>query len=83
MEGGPTLIFLLLLGVIIYFLPLFVALGGKHRNAVAIFLLNLFLGWSLIGWLAALVWAVAGAENKAAGMPTRAAPGRAPTVPRR
>ena len=83
MEGGITLIFLLLLGFIIYFLPWFVALSGKHRNAVAIFLLNLFLGWSLIGWLAALVWAIAGAENKAAGTPRRAAPGRAPSVPRR
>ena len=83
MEGGTTIIFLLLLGFIVYFLPWFIALGGKHRNVVVIFLLNLFLGWSLIGWLAALVWAVAGAENKAAGSSRRAAPRRAPSVPRR
>jgi len=48
---------LLAIAVIIYFVPLFVASIRNHPNAVAISLLNLFLGWTLIGWVGALVWA--------------------------
>jgi len=40
----------------LYFLPTMV--GWKKRNAGAIFVLNLFLGWTFIGWVAALVWAL-------------------------
>jgi hypothetical protein len=41
---------------IFYFLPWFVALGRGHNNTVAIFVLNLFLGWTFLGWVIALVW---------------------------
>lgn len=42
---------------LLYLLPTIVALGGKKGNTLAIFILNFFLGWSLIGWVIALVWA--------------------------
>lgn len=29
----------------------------KHNNSGAIFVLNLFLGWSCLGWIIAIVWA--------------------------
>jgi hypothetical protein len=48
-----TLIFLLLL----YFLPAII--GRDKHDAAAIFLLNLFLGWTVIGWVIALLWACA------------------------
>jgi hypothetical protein len=42
--------------VAIYFIP---ALIGKAKaNARAILVLNLFLGWTLVGWVVAFVWAV-------------------------
>ncbi|HKC71518.1 MAG TPA: superinfection immunity protein [Terriglobales bacterium] len=44
-------------GFVIYFLPTIVALVRHKRNVVSILLLNLFLGWTLIGWIVALVWA--------------------------
>jgi hypothetical protein len=44
-------------GFIFYFLPSIVALARSKRNTLSIFLLNLFLGWTLIGWVVALVWA--------------------------
>ena len=44
-------------GFLIYFLPTIVALVRHKRNTLSIFLLNLFLGWTLIGWIVALVWA--------------------------
>ena len=39
-----------------YFLPALV--GAKRPDRMAIFVLNLFLGWTLVGWVVALTWAV-------------------------
>lgn len=56
-EGSGTLaIIVFFLGVAIYFLPSFNASSRKHPNSSSIFLLNLFLGWTMIGWVVALVW---------------------------
>ncbi|XBQ15827.1 MAG: superinfection immunity protein [Oceanicaulis sp.] len=50
-----------------YFLPAFIAALRAHPDHLAIFFLNLFLGWTLIGWVVSLVWAVTGiAHRKAA-----------------
>lgn len=51
-------LFTLAIILVVYFLPIIVALGREKRNSPAIFLLNLFLGWTGIGWVVALVWAV-------------------------
>jgi len=42
----------------IYFVPTIVAYSNNHRNVLAIFVLNLFLGYTLVGWVFALIWAV-------------------------
>ncbi|HKF04965.1 MAG TPA: superinfection immunity protein [Candidatus Sulfotelmatobacter sp.] len=44
-------------GFVMYFLPSIIALARSKRDLLAIFLLNLFLGWSIIGWVVALIWA--------------------------
>ena len=44
--------------VALYFIPTIVAAARHKRNTLAIFLLNLFLGWSGIAWVIALIWAV-------------------------
>jgi len=45
----------LLIGALcIYFIP--TALAWRKRNVWAIFALNLLLGWTVIGWIIALVW---------------------------
>jgi hypothetical protein len=54
------LIICLVLGVIFYFLPAFIASSKKHPNAMAIAVLDLFLGWTFLGWVIALVWAFTG-----------------------
>ena len=41
-----------------YFLPSIVAFARNKRDTAAIVLLNFFLGWTMIGWVVALVWAV-------------------------
>lgn len=43
--------------MIFYFVPFLIANYIHHRNQVSIFVLNAFLGWTYIGWVAALIWA--------------------------
>jgi len=47
----------LVLILVCYFVPAIVATLRKHRNRMAITVLNVFAGWTFIGWIAALVWA--------------------------
>jgi hypothetical protein len=49
---------MLFVGVVLYFLPTFVAGSRGHQNTVPIFVLNLFLGFTGAGWIIALVWAL-------------------------
>ncbi len=42
----------------IYLLPWIVAWRRGNHNSAAIFVLNLLLGWTFLGWLIALVWAM-------------------------
>ncbi|MFH1128777.1 MAG: superinfection immunity protein [Candidatus Omnitrophota bacterium] len=55
-----TILELLLVVLIfaIYFLPTLIAFLRRHKNSLAIFLLNLFLGWTVLGWVVSLVWSV-------------------------
>jgi hypothetical protein len=41
--------------IVIYMLPAIIAHGRRHRQRLAIFFLTLLAGWTLIGWLAAIV----------------------------
>jgi hypothetical protein len=45
------------IGVLVfYFIPAITA-AIRQRQPVAIFILNLFLGWTVLGWIIALIWA--------------------------
>jgi hypothetical protein len=57
-----SILILITLGII-YFLPTVVAGIRSHRQIWAIFALNLLLGWSFIGWAAAMVWALIRSGN--------------------
>ena len=41
-----------------YFLPTLIAFLRNHKNKLAVFLLNLLLGWTVLGWVVSLVWSV-------------------------
>lgn len=47
----------LLIQLLLYFLPFFIALLKKHKSSDTIFVLNLLLGWTGIGWIVLLIWA--------------------------
>jgi hypothetical protein len=56
--------------IALYFAPTLVALSRRHVNQQAIGILNLFAGWTIVGWVGALVWA-----NTANVRPMSAGPG--------
>jgi hypothetical protein len=41
---------------LVYFLPAIVAFKRKHRSKGGIMVLNFLLGWTVLGWIGALVW---------------------------
>jgi hypothetical protein len=43
--------------IALYFFPSIEAGIKAHRSKMSIFLVNLFLGWTLVGWVVALAWA--------------------------
>jgi len=51
--------------VAVYFLPTIVASRRRHHQGPAILVLNLFLGWTFIGWVVALVWAATEVRERA------------------
>lgn len=56
-------ILIILIFIPSYFIPTFVAFSRKKANTGAIFALNLFLGWALVGWVGALIWALSNEKS--------------------
>ena len=57
MQGDQVLAALFFLFVLfVYSLPFITASARYHRNTGPILLTNLFFGWSILGWLVALIW---------------------------
>ena len=53
-----TFVVLLIISIAIYFLPTMLSSNVKdNKISNGIFTLNLLFGWTIIGWIWALVWA--------------------------
>lgn len=57
MEAAPLVILFTVAGIILYIFPTIMASSHNHRQLVAVFFLNVLFGWTLVGWVLALVWA--------------------------
>ena len=55
MLGGTVIMLVLMF---LYLLPTLIAAARYTQNRIAIFNLNLLLGWTLIGWVVALFWSL-------------------------
>jgi len=59
---GPWEIALILILILpslaVYFVPTIVAIVRHARNVLGIVLLNIFSGWTFVGWIIALVWSI-------------------------
>ena len=53
-------LFLIFIFIIIYFIPAIIANNRKHLSSGAILVFNIFLGWTFLGWVLALVWSLTG-----------------------
>lgn len=49
-----------ILALALYFLPTIIAAARQHPNQWPILFVNLLLGWTILGWLGAALWAISG-----------------------
>ena len=56
--GGLLLVALL---IWLYLLPWWVAKGRRHPSVYSIAVVNVFLGWTFIGWVGCLAWSLSAA----------------------
>lgn len=68
---------LVIIIIALYFVPSLVAVLRRAKGTSGVVVLNLFLGWTFIGWVVALAWAAAAAPE--VPIPST----RVPTLPRR
>jgi len=57
---GVEAVILLALGGIVYFIPSIIAAQRGHLAASGVLFVNLFLGWTVVGWWVCLIWAYTG-----------------------
>ncbi|MDW7709481.1 MAG: superinfection immunity protein [Deferrisomatales bacterium] len=50
----PVKLVLVLLAVVLYFLPSYLAMERQHHLRRLICAINILLGWTLVGWVVAL-----------------------------
>lgn len=53
----------LIVSLIVYFFPFLLSIITRNRTA-AVFVMNLFLGWTFIGWILALIWSISPNRNQ-------------------
>ena len=58
MHGNLPLGFTILLLIVFYFVPAVIAKQRDANNFGVIFGINLLFGWTVLGWIAALIWAI-------------------------
>ena len=65
-EVSPNFVNLIMVGMWLfaYFIPALNAWSRNHHNTGAIFVLNLMLGWTVLGWVAALVWSATAVKKE-------------------
>jgi Superinfection immunity protein len=65
---------LVLLAAILYFIPTGIANQRRVKNRGSIIFINIVFGWTVLGWIAALLWAIMEAPEE----PVTTAPVPAP-----
>ena len=62
MWDSPMHLLIVLLVMLVlcvpYFIPTFIAFYRKKANRAAILAMNVLLGWTFVGWVIALIWAL-------------------------
>lgn len=56
-SAGSEIYYAVVIVLFFYFLPTIIGAIRKVPNAASVFVINFFLGWTFIGWVAALAMA--------------------------
>lgn len=59
-----TILLILAISLLLYFLPSIIAIKVKHPNKLLIFVINLLTGWSVIGWIICLILVMVNGKDK-------------------
>jgi hypothetical protein len=57
---STTNVIMLMLILILYLLPTLIAFGREHPRRGEIAVVNIVVGWTLIGWIIVFLWAALG-----------------------
>ncbi len=55
--------------LVIYVLPVFIAMRRHHHQLGPIAVINIFLGWTFLGWVVALAWSLSAVPGSTAPAP--------------
>lgn len=55
---GIAFIFVFAVLVSLWLLPTIIAYARNHPRKVLVLLVDVFLGWTVVGWVVALVWSM-------------------------
>lgn len=55
--GAAAALVVVIVGIGLYFLPTIIAVTRKVTNQGSVLVINLFLGWTFVGWVVALAMA--------------------------
>jgi hypothetical protein len=76
--GIIVLVLIVTCSLVAYFVPTLIALRRQHPHVMIIALLNFFLGWTMLGWFAGLVWSATRIPPGAGGSGSSHAAGQGP-----
>lgn len=62
-DPGPSTYITAAVLLIIYLLPTINAYSKRHRSRALIAVVNIFFGWTILGWLVALAWSAGSARD--------------------
>jgi heme/copper-type cytochrome/quinol oxidase subunit 2 len=60
----PVLIAFLVISALVYIIPALIALLKRRPKRITIMLINILLGWTVIGWIVAFIWSLKGSKKK-------------------
>lgn len=65
MDGGSALVtfVVVITALVVYLLPWIIAVYRDHHQQGAIFVINVFLGWTFLGWVIALAMAASAVKR--------------------
>ena len=66
MQGSgdaTTFAVFIIIAVVVNFIPSFIAFSRDHPSRVLILVINLLMGWTIIGWGLLLYWATKGGKS--------------------